>query len=57
MDLNKPKLSLVGNPKSLKKLIQEYSNNATSAIESLNPKFSKTSDLLLLSEFLLKRNY
>ena len=43
--------------KSLKKLIQEYSNNATSAIESLNPKFSKTSDLILLSEFLLKRNY
>ena len=27
--------------KSLKKLVQEYSNNATSAIESLNPKFSK----------------
>ena len=43
--------------KSLKKLVQEYSNNATSAIESLNPKFSKTSDLILLSEFLLKRNY
>ena len=43
--------------KSLKKMIQEYSNNATSAIESLNPKFSKTSDLILLSEFLLKRNY
>ena len=43
--------------KSLKKLIQEYSNNATSAIESLNPKFSKTSDLILLSEFLLKRKY
>ena len=43
--------------KSLKKLVQEYSNNATSAIESLNPKFSKNSDLILLSEFLLKRNY
>ena len=43
--------------KSLKKLVQEYSNNATSAIESLNPKFSKTSDLILLGEFLLKRNY
>ena len=43
--------------KSLKKLVQEYSNNATSAIESLNPKFSKTSDLILLSEFLLKRKY
>jgi len=43
--------------KSLKKLVQEYSNNATSAIESLNPKFSKTSDLILFSEFLLKRNY
>jgi len=43
--------------KSLKKLIQEYSNNATCAIESLNPKFSKTSDLIFLSEFLLKRNY
>lgn len=43
--------------KFLKKLVQEYSNNATSAIESLNPKFSKTSDLILLSEFLLKRNY
>ena len=43
--------------KSLKKLVQEYSNNATSAIESLNPKFSKNSDLKLLSEFLLKRNY
>ena len=43
--------------RSLKKLVQEYSNNATSAIESLNPKFSKTSDLILLSEFLLKRNY
>ena len=43
--------------KSLKKLVQEYSNNATSAIESLNPKFSKTSNLILLSEFLLKRNY
>ena len=43
--------------KSLKKLVQEYSNNATSAIESLNSKFSKTSDLILLSEFLLKRNY
>jgi geranylgeranyl diphosphate synthase type II len=43
--------------KLLKKLVQEYSNNATSAIESLNPKFSKTSDLILLSEFLLKRNY
>ena len=43
--------------KSLKKLVQEYSNNATSAIESLNPKFYKTSDLILLSEFLLKRNY
>ncbi len=43
--------------KSLKKLVQKYSNNATSAIESLNPKFSKTSDLILLSEFLLKRNY
>ena len=43
--------------KSLKKLVQEYSNNATSAIESLNPKFSKTSHLILLSEFLLKRNY
>ena len=42
---------------SLKKLVQEYSNNATSAIESLNPKFSKNSDLILLSEFLLKRNY
>ena len=43
--------------KSLKKMIQEYSNNALSAIESLNPKFSKTSDLILLSEFLLKRKY
>ena len=43
--------------KSLKKLVQEYSNNATSAIESLNPKFSKTSDLILLNEFLLKRKY
>ena len=43
--------------KSLKKLVQKYSNNATSAIESLNPKFSKTSDLILLSEFLLKRNH
>ena len=43
--------------KSLKKLVQEYSNNATSAIESFNPKFSKTSDLILLGEFLLKRNY
>ena len=43
--------------KSLKKSVQEYSNNATSAIESLNPKFSKTYDLILLSEFLLKRNY
>ena len=43
--------------KSLKKLVQEYSNNATSAIESLNPKFSKTSDLILLIEFLLYRNY
>ena len=43
--------------KFLKKLVQEYSNNATSAIESLNPKFSKTSELILLSEFLLKRNY
>ncbi len=43
--------------KSLNKLVQEYSNNATSAIESLNPKFSKTSNLILLSEFLLKRNY
>ena len=43
--------------KSLKKLVQEYSNNATCAIESLNPKFFKTSDLILLSEFLLKRNY
>ena len=43
--------------KSLKKLVQEYSNNATSAIESLNPKFSKTSDLILLSEFLLISNY
>ena len=43
--------------KSLKKLVHEYSNNTTSAIESLNPKFSKTSDLILLSEFLLKRNY
>ena len=43
--------------KSLIKMIQQYSNNATSSIESLNPKFSKTSDLILLSEFLLKRNY
>ena len=43
--------------KSLKKLVQEYSNNATSAIESLNPKFSKSPDLILLGEFLLKRNY
>ena len=39
--------------KSLKKFVQEYSNNATSAIESLNPKFSKTSDLILLSVFFL----
>ena len=42
---------------SLKKLIQDYSNNATSAIKSLNTKFSKNSNLILLSEFLLKRNY
>ena len=42
---------------SLKKLIQDYSNNATSDIESLHPKFPKTSDLILLSELLLKRNY
>tara|TARA_B100000927_G_C16467672_1_gene470322 strand:- start:1174 stop:2142 length:969 start_codon:yes stop_codon:yes gene_type:complete len=43
--------------KSLKKIIQGYSNNASTAIESLNPKFSKTSNLILLSEFLLKRTY
>ena len=42
---------------SLKKLIQDYSNNATSDIESLHPKFPKNSNLILLSELLLKRNY
>ena len=43
--------------KSLKILVEDYSNKADSIIKNLNPEFDKRPNLILLSEFLLKRNY
>ena len=43
--------------KSLKNLVEDYSNKADSIIQNLNPEFDKRPNLILLSEFLLKRNY
>lgn len=43
--------------KSLKNLVEDYSNKADSIIQKLTPEFDQRSNLILLSEFLLKRNY
>ncbi len=43
--------------KSLKNLVEDYSNKADSIIQKLTPEFDKRPNLILLSEFLLKRNY
>ena len=43
--------------KSLKNLVEDYSNKADSIVQNLNPEFDKRPNLILLSEFLLKRNY
>jgi len=43
--------------KSLKNLVEDYSNKADSIIQNLNPEFDQRPNLILLSEFLLKRNY
>lgn len=43
--------------KSLKILVEDYSNKADSIIQKLNPEFDQRPNLILLSEFLLKRNY
>ena len=43
--------------KSLKNLVEDYSNKADSIIQKLTPEFDQRPNLILLSEFLLKRNY
>ena len=43
--------------KSLKNLVEDYSIKADSIIQKLTPEFDKRPNLILLSEFLLKRNY
>ena len=43
--------------KSLKNLVEDYSNKADSIIQKLKPEFDQRPNLILLSEFLLKRNY
>ncbi len=43
--------------KSLKNLVEDYSNKADSIIQKLTSEFDQRSNLILLSEFLLKRNY
>ena len=50
-------LSKNNTDKSLKNLVEDYSNKADSIIQNLNPEFDKRPNLILLSEFLLKRNY
>tara|TARA_B100001769_G_scaffold180999_1_gene143007 strand:+ start:260 stop:1228 length:969 start_codon:yes stop_codon:yes gene_type:complete len=50
-------LSKNNTDKSLKNLVEGYSNKADSIIQNLNPEFDKRLNLILLSEFLLKRNY
>ena len=43
--------------KSLKNLVEDYSNKADSIIQKLTPEFDQRLNFILLSEFLLKRNY
>ena len=43
--------------KSLKNLVVDYSNKADSIIQKLTPEFDQRPNFILLSEFLLKRNY
>ena len=43
--------------KSLKNLVEDYSNKADSIIQKLTPEFDQRPNLILLSDFLLKRNY
>ena len=43
--------------KSLKNLVEDYSNKADSIIQKLTPEFDQRPNFILLSEFLLKRNY
>ena len=43
--------------KSLKNLVEDYSNKADSIIKKLTPEFDQRPNFILLSEFLLKRNY
>ncbi len=50
-------LSKNNTDKFLKNLVEGYSNKADSIIQNLNPEFDKRPNLILLSEFLLKRNY
>ncbi len=50
-------LSKNNTDKSLKNLVEDYSNKADSIIQKLKPEFDQRPNLILLSEFLLKRNY
>tara|TARA_Y100000992_G_scaffold68434_1_gene42629 strand:+ start:113 stop:1081 length:969 start_codon:yes stop_codon:yes gene_type:complete len=50
-------LSKNNTDKSLKNLVEDYSNKADSIIQKLTPEFDQRPNLILLSEFLLKRNY
>ena len=50
-------LSKNNTDKSLKNLVEDYSNKADSIIQKLTPEFDQRLNFILLSEFLLKRNY